>query len=124
LPQRTQRLLVVQAMAEAGRPVTPQELLAGLGAGLNRVTLYAFWIFWWSMNWPHVTTPASGPSVIACAPGPRGTRTSPCSVCGQTRCIDSRYLAEGLEALLARLPMRVDSVDIRLLGVCGDCQPN
>ncbi|SNR79379.1 Fur family transcriptional regulator, ferric uptake regulator [Humidesulfovibrio mexicanus] len=118
------RLLVVQAMAEAGRPVTPQELLAGLGAGLNRVTLYR--ILDLLVEHELATRHNAGERAFryCLRTGPAGHAHFTCSVCGQTRCIDSRYLAEGLEALLARLPMRVDSVDIRLLGVCGDCQPN
>ncbi|OIN99248.1 MAG: hypothetical protein AUJ49_11615 [Desulfovibrionaceae bacterium CG1_02_65_16] len=121
LSATAKRLLVVQALTEAGRPVTPQELLEPLGARMNRVTLYRILDL---LVERHVATRhnAGERAFRYCLHGgPAGHAHFTCSRCGQTECLDSHALDEGLAELLARLPMRVDSAEIRFGGVCQNC---
>jgi len=121
LTATAKRVLVVQALAGAGRPMTPQELLEPLGAQMNRVTLYRILDL---LVERHVATRhnAGERAFRYCLrTGPTGHAHFTCSRCGHTECVDSHALDVGLSELLARLPMRVDSAEIRFGGVCQEC---
>jgi Fur family transcriptional regulator, ferric uptake regulator len=121
LAATAKRMLVVQALTGAGRPVTPQELLEPLGAQMNRVTLYRILDL---LVEHHVATRhnAGERAFRYCLrTGPTGHAHFTCSLCGHTECLDSQALTVGLAELLAQLPMRVDSAEIRFGGVCRDC---
>jgi len=121
LAATAKRLLVVQALAEAARPVTPQELLEPLGDRMNRVTLYR--ILDLLVERRVATRHNAGERAFRYClhGGPAGHAHFTCSRCGHTECLDSHVLDVGLAELLARLPMRVDSAEIRFGGVCQEC---
>lgn len=116
------RLLVVQALAMAGGPVTPQELLGLLGAGLNRVTLYR--ILDLLVEHKLVIRHNAGERAFryCLRSGAAGHAHFTCSQCGHTECLDPRALGSGLNDLLTTLPMRVDTVELHFGGVCQVCQ--
>jgi len=121
LAATAKRLLVVQTLAGAGRPVTPQELLESLGEQMNRVTLYRILDL---LVEHHVATRhnAGERAFRYCLrTGPTGHAHFTCSRCGHTECLDSHALDVGLAELLSRLPMRVDSAEIRFGGICQEC---
>jgi len=115
------RVLVVQALAEAGGPATPQELLAKLGAHLNRVTLYR--ILDLLVEHKAATRHNAGERAFryCLRSGAAGHAHFTCSRCGHTKCMDSGPFDSGLGELLSHLPMRVDSAEIRFGGVCQGC---
>ena len=115
------RVLVVRALAAAGAPATPQELLATLGAQLNRVTLYR--ILDLLVAHKLATRHNAGERAFryCLRTGPAGHAHFTCSRCGHTECLDSGSFGAGLDELLSRLPMQVDSVDVRFAGVCRGC---
>lgn len=121
LAATAKRLLVVQALAEAGRPVTPQELLTPLGERMNRVTLYRILDLLVERHVAIRHNAGERAFRYCLHGGPAGHAHFTCSRCGHTECLDSRVLDEGLAKLLARLPMRVDSAEIRFEGVCEEC---
>lgn len=116
------RVLVVQALAEAGRPVTPQELLEPLAARMNRVTLYR--ILDLLVEHGVATRHNAGERAFryCLRTGPAGHAHFTCTRCGHTECLDSHALDKGLAEMLSRLPMRVETADIRFGGVCLECQ--
>jgi len=115
------RVLVVQALAGAGGPATPQELLAVLGEQLNRVTLYR--ILDLLVERKVATRHNAGERAFryCLRSGAAGHAHFTCSRCGHTECLDSGAFGIGLDGLLSRLPMLVDTVDIRFGGVCQNC---
>jgi len=121
LAATAKRLLVVQALAEAARPVTPQELLEPLGDRMNRVTLYR--ILDLLVERRVATRHNAGERAFRYClhGGPAGHAHFTCSRCGHTECLDSHALDVGLAELLARLPMRIDSAEIRFGGICQEC---
>jgi Fur family ferric uptake transcriptional regulator len=118
------RVLVVRALARSSGPATPQELLAVLGEQLNRVTLYR--ILDLLVEHKVATRHNAGERAFRYClhSGPAGHAHFTCSRCGHTECLDSgafETFGFGLDELLARLPMLVDTVDIRFGGVCRGC---
>jgi len=124
LAATAKRVLVVQALAGAGRPLTPQELLFLLGAQLNRVTLYR--ILDLLVEHGVATRHNAGERAFryCLRAGAAGHAHFTCTRCGHTQCLDSRPLDAGLSELRARLPMRVDTAEIRFGGVCQECLGN
>ena len=125
LAATAKRLLVVQALAASGGPLTPQELLAALGERLNRVTLYR--ILDLLVEHGLVTRHNAGERafpLLPCARAPRGHAHFTCTRCGHTQCLDSRPLEAGFSELLAHFPMRVDSAEVRFGGICQGCLGN
>lgn len=121
LAATSKRALVVEALARAGRPLTPQELLAPLGAQMNRVTLYR--ILDLLVEHHAATRHNAGERAFryCLRAGAGGHAHFTCTRCGHTECLDSRPLDAGLSELLAHLPMRVDATEIRFGGICQDC---
>lgn len=115
------RVLVVRALAAADGPATPQELLSVVGAQLNRVTLYR--ILDLLVERKVATRHNAGERAFryCLRTGAAGHAHFTCSRCGHTECLDSGAFGAGLETLLARLPMQVDTVDVRFGGVCRGC---
>lgn len=118
------RELVVRALAAAGGPATPQELLTVLGAHLNRVTLYR--ILDLLVEHKVATRHNAGERAFryCLRSGAAGHAHFTCSRCGHTECLDSGAFSSfslGLDELLSHLPLRVDLVDIHLGGVCRGC---
>lgn len=115
------RLLVVQALARAGGPATPQELLGALGAQMNRVTLYR--ILDLLVEHKAATRHNAGERAFryCLRSGASGHAHFTCTRCGHTECLDSGSFDAGLDDLLGRLPMRVDSAEIRFGGICQGC---
>lgn len=124
LAATAKRLLVVQALAASGGPLTPQELLAALGERLNRVTLYR--ILDLLVEHGLVTRHNAGERAFryCLRQGAAGHAHFTCTRCGHTECLDSRPLEAGLSELLAHLPMRVDSAEVRFGGICQGCLGN
>lgn len=123
------RLLVVQALAEAGGPATPQELLEKLGAQLNRVTLYR--ILDLLVAHKAATRHNAGERAFryCLRSGAAGHAHFTCTRCGHTECLasgsfDTGSFDSGLDDLLSHLPMRVDTAEIRFGGVCQGCLGN
>lgn len=118
------RLLVVQALAGAGCPLTPQELQAQLGAQLNRVTLYR--ILDLLVEHQVATRHNAGERAFryCLRAGAVGHAHFTCTRCGHTECLDSRPLDVSLGKMLAHLPMRVEAAEIRFGGVCQECLGN
>lgn len=116
------RVLVVQTLADAARPVTPQELLEPLGARMNRVTLYR--ILDLLVEHGVATRHNAGERAFryCLRTGPAGHAHFTCTRCGHTECLDSHALDKGLSEMLSHLPMRVETADIRFGGVCLECQ--
>lgn len=118
------RVLVMRALAGASGPQTPQELLAVVGAQLNRVTLYRIL----DLLVEHkvaIRHNAGERAFRYCLRfGAAGHAHFTCSRCGHTECLDTGafgFFSLGLDKLVSQLPMRVDLVDIHLGGVCRDC---
>ncbi|MBI5520742.1 MAG: transcriptional repressor [Desulfovibrio sp.] len=116
------RLLVVHALAEAGAPATPQELLAVLGAKLNRVTLYRILDLLVEHRVAARHNAGERAFRYCLSAGHEHHAHFTCSRCGHTECLDSGQFGDGLSALLSHLPMRVDTAEIRFGGVCRGCQ--
>jgi len=118
------RVLVVRALAGASGPLTPQELLAGLGAQLNRVTLYRILDLLVEHKVAIRHNAGERAFRYCLRSGAAGHAHFTCSRCGRTECLDSGAFGSfsfGLDELVSRLPMRIDAVDIHLGGVCRDC---
>lgn len=118
------RVLVVRALAGAGGPATPQELLAVLGEQLNRVTLYR--ILDLLVEHKVATRHNAGERAFryCLRSGAAGHAHFTCSRCGHTECLDSGAFGTfgfGLDELLARLPMHVETAEIHFGGVCRSC---
>lgn len=118
------RRLVVEALRQAARPVTPLELLDTLGGGLNRVTLYR--ILDLLVEHGLATRHNAGERAFryCLKGGPAGHAHFTCARCGVTQCLDCAPLSAGLGEMMARLPMRVDTAEIRFGGVCEACLGN
>lgn len=115
------RELVVRTLAAVGAPLTPQDLLERLSGSMNRVTLYR--ILDLLVERGIATRHNAGERAFryCLARGPLGHAHFHCTLCGQTRCLDSQPLAQGLRTLCAGLPMRVEAADFHLSGVCEVC---
>jgi len=124
LAATAKRALVVQALAAAPGPQTPQELLSLLGARLNRVTLYR--ILDLLVEHGLATRHNAGERAFryCLRQGAAGHAHFTCSRCGHTECLDSHALDAGLAELVSGLPLRVDTAEIRFGGVCRDCLGN
>ncbi len=119
------RLCVLRALDGASRPQTPQELLAvlaGLGARMNRVTLYRI------LELLVERGVAARHNAGECAfryclgRGAHGHSHFHCTRCGATQCLEPRLLEPGLSRLLSGLPMQVELAGITLGGICEGCQ--
>ena len=115
------RLLVVRALAEAEGPATPQELLATLGARLNRVTLYRILDLLVEHNVATRHNAGERAFRYCLHTGHENHAHFTCSRCGHTECLDSGGFGADLSELLSHLPMRVDTAEIRFGGVCQGC---
>ena len=115
------RELVVRALEAGLGPLTPQDLLEGLGGSMNRVTLYR--ILDLLVEHKVATRHNAGERAFryCLRTGAAGHAHFTCSRCGHTECLDSGSFGAGLDSLLARLPMQVDTVDVRFGGVCRGC---
>jgi Fur family ferric uptake transcriptional regulator len=120
------RRRVVAALQAAARPVTPLELLETetLREGLNRVTLYR--ILDLLVEHGVATRHNAGERAFryCLRDGPSGHAHFTCVRCGVTQCLDSAPLSAGLDEMIARLPMRVETVELRFGGVCEVCLGN
>lgn len=115
------RELVLRALQRAGRPVTPQELLAGLGAQMNRVTLYRILDLLVEHGVAARHNAGERAFRYCLLAGAPDHAHFTCTSCGTTQCLDAQSLSAGLTDYLARLPMRVDSAELRFGGVCETC---
>lgn len=118
------RELVARALAESGRPVTPQELLDGLDGRMNRVTLYRILDLFVESG--VATRHNAGERAFRyCLGGHGGHAHFTCVRCGHTQCLDSRALDADLDAVLSHLSqsraLRVDTAELRFGGVCEGC---
>jgi Fur family ferric uptake transcriptional regulator len=124
LAATNKRELVVRALAGADGPATPQELLAVVGAQLNRVTLYRILDLLVEHKVASRHNAGERAFRYCLRSGAAGHAHFTCSRCGHTECLDSEAFGPfsfGLDELLSRLPMRIDTVDIRFGGVCRGC---
>jgi len=124
LAPTSKRALVVQSLAEAARPMTPQELLERLGAQLNRVTVYRILDLLVAHGLATRHNAGERAFRYCLRSGPAGHAHFTCTHCGHTECLDSRTLNAGISELLAGLPMRVETAEIRFGGVCQNCLSN
>jgi len=124
LASTSKRALVLQALADAGCPVTPQDLLERLGAQLNRVTLYRILDLLVAHGLATRHNAGERAFRYCLRSGPAGHAHFTCMHCGHTECLDSHTLNAGISELLARLPMRVETAEIRFGGVCQECLSN
>ena len=118
------RELVVLALGRAARPVTPQELLAGLdglGTRMNRVTLYRILDLLVEHGVAARHNAGERAFRYCLRAGAPDHAHFTCTSCGTTQCLDAQSLSPGLTDYLARLPMRVDSTELRFGGVCETC---
>lgn len=115
------RLLVVDALAGAPGPATPAELLESLGARMNRVTLYRILDLLVERGVLERHNAGERAFRYCLRRGPAGHAHFTCGRCGRTSCLDSGLLADALARLASSLPMRVDTADVRLGGVCQGC---
>lgn len=119
------RLLVMRALSGADRPLTPQELLAdlvGQGGRMNRVTLYRILDLLVERGLA-ARHNADGRAFRYClGRGAAGHSHFHCTRCGQTQCLDSKFLEPGLSRILSGLPMHVEMAEITLGGICQNCQ--
>lgn len=118
------RLAVLRALMGLRGPATPLELLeapGGLGGSMNRVTLYRI-LDLFVGHGVVVRHNAGERAFRYCVrTGPAGHAHFTCTRCGHTQCLGATPLELGLGALLSALPMRVDTAEIRLGGVCQGC---
>jgi Fur family ferric uptake transcriptional regulator len=116
------RLLVLRALSGADQPQTPQQLLAGLEGRMNRVTLYR--ILDLLVEHGAVARHNAGERAFryCLGQGVHGHSHFHCTRCGQTRCLDSKFLEPGLSRILSGLPMRVEMAEVTLGGICEGCQ--
>lgn len=115
------RVLVLRALAEAHGPATPQELQDALGPRLNRVTLYRILDLLVEHKLAARHNAGERAFRYCLLGGAAGHAHFTCSRCGHTECLDSSGFGLMLGELVRRLPMRVDSMDIRFGGVCQGC---
>lgn len=115
------RELVARALSAAGCPVTPQELLDRLGDRMNRVTLYRILDLFVARGVATRHNAGERAFRYCLRRGPAGHAHFTCGRCGRTSCLDSGLLADALARLASSLPMRVDTADVRLGGVCQGC---
>lgn len=120
------RELVVRALAQGDGPLTPQELLEGLGGSMNRVTLYR--ILDLLVEHGVATRHNAGERAFRYClahgvhgEGPLGHAHFLCTRCGRTTCLDVPALSADLSKVCAGLPMRVEGAEFRLSGVCEGC---
>jgi Fur family transcriptional regulator, ferric uptake regulator len=126
VPSTANREQVVAALALAGCPLTPQELLDQLGGRMNRVTLYR--ILDLLVEHGVVERHNAGERAFryCLRSGPSGHLHAghahfTCVRCGHTQCLDSRSLEASLGEYLAHVPMRVETAELRFGGVCETC---
>lgn len=115
------RLLVLRALDGAEHPQTPQELLAGLGARMNRVTLYRILVLLVERGVVARHNAGERAFRYCLGQGAHGHSHFHCTRCGATQCLDSRLLEPGLSRILSGLPMRVEMAEVTLGGVCASC---
>jgi Fur family ferric uptake transcriptional regulator len=115
------RELVVQALAAAGCPLTPHELLDRLRGGMNRVTLYRILDLLVERGAAERHNTGERAFRYCLRRGPSGHAHFTCASCGRTSCLDSHELSASLSAFVAGLPMRVDTAEVRFGGVCQEC---
>lgn len=105
--------------------MTPLELLdSPLGDKLNRVTLYR--ILDLLVEHGVATRHNAGERAFryCLGGGPAGHAHFTCARCGVTQCLDSAALSASLDAMIARMPMRVETAELRFGGVCEGCLGN
>lgn len=115
------RVRVVEALAQAGGPRTPLDLLEHLAQRMNRVTLYR--ILDLLVEHGVATRHNAGERAFryCLASGPLGHAHFHCTRCGQTQCLESQALELDLRSLCAKLPMRVEGAEFHLSGLCQGC---
>lgn len=121
------RLCVLRALEGASRPQTPQELLAGLaglGARMNRVTLYRILELLVERGVAARHNAGERAFRYCLGMGAHGHSHFHCTRCGATQCLEPGLLEPGLSRLLSGLPMQVELAGITLGGVCENCQLN
>jgi len=119
------RLCVLRALDGASRPQTPQELLAvlaGLGARMNRVTLYRILELLVERGVAARHNAGERAFRYCLGRGAHGHSHFHCTRCGATQCLEPRLLEPGLSRLLSGLPMQVELAGITLGGICEGCQ--
>lgn len=118
------RVQALRALAEAGRPLTPQELLALVDGGMNRVTLYRILDLF--VEHGLVRRHSAGERALRycleASPETKGHGHFHCNRCGRTECLPPSIL--DLEALSRDVPFRIERAEVRFDGVCEDCLKN
>lgn len=119
------RFLVLASLDGSRYPMTAKEVLEAILARhkVNRVTIYRILdllVDKGVINRVSAGERAAGYCVRDTGWG-QGHSHFHCTVCGKVQCIDNNSLNIDEEALLAAIPMRVDTIDLRLEGVCEAC---
>lgn len=117
---------VVRALAGGLGPLTPQDLLEGLGGSMNRVTLYRILdlLVEHGVALRHNAGERAFRYCLAQPVGQGGHMGHAhflCTRCGRTSCLDVPALSVDLSKVFAGLPMRVEGAEFRLSGVCEGC---
>lgn len=124
LPATAHRVQVLKALAGAGRALTPQELLALVGGGMNRVTLYRILDLFveHGLAQRHSAGERALRYCLEASPAAKGHGHFHCNRCGRTECLPASAL--DLEALSRSFPFTIEHAEVRFDGICADCLKN
>ncbi|MFH1915497.1 MAG: Fur family transcriptional regulator [Pseudomonadota bacterium] len=119
------RILVFSAVADSDHPLTARQVLDRVLADhrINRVTVYRILDLLADCGAVNRIASMDGAARFCSRGGrwPRGHSHFHCTRCGEVQCVDNAMLHFDEKALGNALPMRVNSVDLRLDGICASC---
>lgn len=112
------RVAVLSAVLEAGEAITPQQLLAKMAQAMNKVTLYRILDLLVEHRLIEKHSGA-GRAYHYCAG--RGHGHFHCTKCDRMLCLNLPNTALGTAAITDDSIASVDSMELRLDGVCAEC---
>lgn len=119
------RLAVLEEIGRSSGPVSANELLEELQktGNVNKVTVYR--ILDLLVEYGLVEKISSGDRSFRYGLGPNANHQPHphffCKLCGRMECIELAETGMDLEKAKLRLKGKIDSVQVRFDGVCGDC---
>lgn len=123
------RVAVLTCLLQNAGPSPAQDILEKIRATrtINKVTLYR--ILDLLVEQQLALRHSSGERSFRYCALPHSHKDGPCmhchfhcTRCGAMQCIDSREIPMDCKRLVAAMPMRVESVEIRLDGLCQACE--
>ncbi|MBU1248172.1 MAG: transcriptional repressor [Proteobacteria bacterium] len=118
LEANVNRTLVLDAVLEAQTALTPAQLLDTLGPAMNKVTLYRILEL---LVEHRIIERHSGPDRAFHYCAGQGHGHFHCTRCGRMHCLTLPESTEALTSLTSSPLGRVDTVEVRLDGVCQNC---